>query len=221
MESATRWRLALILATLAVVACFRVDIADLRLQVPDLNTARDLVLVTNAAQHELMGELPDPKHWCEIDLARSLVIYREGPRLRDPAYISRVMNALTEAGYPAEFQLVQHDPSPPIKASNWPDPIVEWPDRQVLVLHVPAMTQKVDANRVADALAFARLGGRLSNLVVDPVAKTVTIKGYNRRAAAEQNFEHHLANAGFAVAGWISGPGPAQPPARGWAPFEG
>jgi hypothetical protein len=75
---------AVILLTTA--ACFRVDTHDLQLYVPGMLTDRDLVLVTNAAQRELMGEFSDIRHECKVDLERSLLVYYEGPRVLDRRY---------------------------------------------------------------------------------------------------------------------------------------
>ena len=207
-------------ALLVLAACFRADFAPMTLRVPALATARDLVLVTNAAQHELMGDLPDAQHFCEVDLARSLVMYHETPLLRDPAYVRRLMGALEQAGYPARVVSLQHVPTPPIRVASEPQPVSTWPDRHLLVLEIPAMRAAVDANRVVDALAYGRLGRRPDGLIVDPAARTVSIAHQNRRSATPLNFAARIASAGYAVEGSAAMPAPASPVARGWWPLD-
>lgn len=207
------------LLLLPLVGCFRVDRQNLSLRVPGMESVRDLVLVTNAAQHELMGEFPDAKHWCEVDLARSLLVYYEGPRLAHPAYRTRLLSALSEAGYPGSAGPVAHDPLPPLAIGG--HRMDEWPDRHRLVIHIPALQGPLDANRVADALAFGRLGGRPDRLRVDPATRTVTVAQQNRRVAAWGNFAHAVTGAGYDVEGWPAAAPGAEHVPRGWVPVGG
>lgn len=203
-----------------LTGCFRSDVAVLSLRVPDLATERDLVLVTNAAQSELMGEIAPCKHWCEIDLAGGLVRYYEGPRLRDPAYIRRLVSSLATAGYAAQVRGVRFDPPPAIRVVNYPHPVVEWPERHMVELAISEIKTRRDGNRVVDALAYARLGGRPEQLRVDPARRTVTISGQNRRQSASANYRFRIASAGYAVDGWPADCGQPDPPARGWEPAD-
>lgn len=214
-------RAAAVLLLLPLAACFRVDSADLQLRVPGLATERDLVLVTNAAQHELMGEYPDPAHVCEMDLGRSLLIYHAGSELREARHVRQLLSALALAGYPGTVQSITFNPTPPLRVADRPDPIVVWPDRHTLVVQIPELKRNLDGNRVADALAYGRAGGRLERLRVDPVARTVQIAQQNRRVAARGNYAFAVATAGYGVEGWGDGQPPADPPARGWWPCEG
>jgi hypothetical protein len=106
-------------------------------------------------------------------------------------------------------------------AANYPHPIVLWPDRYRLLVHIPALKGNLDANRVTDAIAYGRIGGRPDNLVVDPAHHTVTIKRQNRLLATFCNYAQSIATAGYRVEGWDKLDAIKEPPARGWLPFEG
>jgi len=202
-------------------ACFRMDAVDVQLTVNDISTERDIVLVTNAAQRELMGELPEIKHECLVDLAQSTMSYFEGPRLMDTSYQRRVLAALENAGYSATIKNVSHAPTAPLRVVNLPVPIVVWPDRCKMVVNIPAMRNTLDANRVADALSYARLGDRPLNLSVDPDTGIVRIHHQNRRATVRGNYAHAITTAGYNVDGWPEIKTGDEFPARGWLPAEG
>jgi len=189
--------------------------------VSGMETARDVVLVTNAAQRELMGEFPEIKHACTIDLSRSLLMYDEGVRLKDAGYRNRLIYALHEAGYSATTISVTHTPSEPLYVANLPHPIVVWPDRHRLTVHIPDMKNSRDANRVTDALAYGRLGSRPANLEVNVNNHTVTVRNQNRRLAALGNYAHSIVTAGYGVNGWAKHDATTDPPARGWLPYDG
>ncbi len=99
--------------------------------------------------------------------------------------------------------------------------MVDWPDRHTLVVRIPELKSRLDANRVVDALAYGRVGGRLDRLHVDPVARTVSVATQNRRVSTGNNFAFRIATAGYGVAGWADGTAPSDPPARGWWILDG
>lgn len=212
--------LLLTLAGLAGAGCFRRETRDVHLEVPGLASSRDVVLITNAAQRELMGEMPAFRHECRIDLARTRVDYHEGARLADPSYQRRMLDALAEAGYPATIRSVRHDPPQPLRIGGKEYLFYEWPDRYRAELVIPSMHHARDANRVADALACARLGGRPANLVVDPVRRTVRILGQQRRLATPLNYAQSIAAAGYDTDLLDAFP-EAEAPPRGWIPSGG
>jgi hypothetical protein len=100
--SIVRPGLAAVLAAAAAAACMRIDEASATIRVPAMATERDRIIVTNAAQHQLAGEMPDRKHFCQISVPRGIVAYHEGPALRDTRYVDRIRQSLASAGYAAD-----------------------------------------------------------------------------------------------------------------------
>lgn len=204
---------------LVVTSCFRIEHRQLDLSVQGMTGSQDVILVTNAAQRELMGEWGDLRHQCRIDLASQTVLYSEGGRLSDPRYRESILNALRHAGYPATVVDLKADPSRPADLLGNRIDLVQWPDRHTVRLQVPGMMTTRDANRIADALAWARYGGRPPSLSVNPADGSVTIQGQNQRLATRMNYIHAITSAGFACSGHPACP--AQSPPRGWVPVEG
>jgi hypothetical protein len=219
-----RTRISVLFTTLILLlgaACFRMDATDMQLTVDGITSERDIVLITNAAQRELMGELPEIKHECHVDLPQSTISYFEGPRIMDSSYQRRILSALENAGYSATIKQVSHNPTAPMRVVNHHLPIVVWPDRCKMVVVIPSMTTVLDANRVADALSFARLGERPLNLSVDPITGIVRIHHQERRFTARGNYAHAITTAGYRVNGWPEITSGDAVPARGWLPAEG
>jgi hypothetical protein len=205
---------------LLAAACYRIESASTRIDVPGMRTALDVIQVTNAAQHELMAELGDVRHGCQVDLARSTLFYHEGPRLGDSRYRAYLRNRLAEAGYESVVLGFGAHPPPPLRVPGYPHPIIEWPDRHTLALHIPSMKRNVDANRISDALACARGGGRPAQLAVDSRRRQVQVRDYNLRVHTGRNFDFMIATAGFDANDWPANLGQPDPPGRGWVPFS-
>jgi hypothetical protein len=202
-------------------ACFRVDSSPMHVSVKGMDSRRDIVLVTNAAQRELMGEMPEINHLCAIDIPSSMLYYYEGPRVRDVQYQMRILSALDEIGYRGKIVGVKHLPSPPMMVMNYAQPVVLWPDRHVIIIQIPAMKNNMDANRVTDAMAYARLGGRPINLLVDDRNQSVMIAHHNKRLSSFGNYAHSIASAGYGITGWSERYEESEAPARGWIPVDG
>ncbi len=209
-----------LLSAFAAIGCLRKEMHDAQIDVEGMTSDRDTALVTNAAQRELMGELPPIRHECRIDPSGGRVVYYEGPRLSDTAYQRRILAALAEIGYPATIRSVRHDPPRRLRIAGIELMLEEWPDRFSMELELGGMDTSGDANRVADAIAYARLGCRPVNLEVDPGSGTVTIRNQSRRLATPLNYAFAIATAGF-TAGPLAAYDEITAPPRGWLPIDG
>lgn len=201
---------------IAATACFRDDARAVTLAVPDMATARDLRIVTNAALNEIVGRYDGIKNDAEADLARGLLVYHEGERLRDEGYRRHIAACLRDVGYDAAFLAVRLNPPPPVPTSRG---LVQlWPDRHTAVLAVQGLKTARDVQVALDAIAFARTGDRAS---VAPDARSRTLRvTYNSRALGRRNVEHAIANAGYAVNDTPALLGRADALAMNWTPVR-
>ncbi len=192
-------RIALMMAVLCVgvlatVSCSRSDIKTMTVNVPQMTTARDVRIVTNAALEEVVGIYERTPSTYEVDLSKKLVIYHESPRLLDPAYLNHIKSRLAEVGFGGDVISVQHDPLPTIRTAN--GLMRMWPDRHTAVISVSDMATKTDANIVVDAIAYARLGADDPRVSTDADSRQVTAI-YNALYLARKNVEQAIACVGF------------------------
>lgn len=124
--------------------------------VPEMADQRAIRIVTNAALDEVIGRYDGTQHDYEVDLAKRVVLYHEGPGLRSRDYQRKIEARIQEVGLDARVVEVRLNPPVPVPTAN--GPFQAWPDRFTAVISVPAMTGAMDANIVVDAIAYARLG---------------------------------------------------------------
>jgi hypothetical protein len=207
-------------AALAFAACMRIDAANATIRVPGMAAERDRLIITNAAQHQLSGEMPDRKHFCEISLSRGIAAYHEGPGLRDARYVDQIRQSLAAVGYAAEAHAVAFNPLPPRTLEDG-RVIDNWPDRHTLFLKIPALRSNTDGNRIVDAIAAVRLGGISPKIQPDMARREMRIRGYNTLHAARCNFEFMIASAGYAANDEPANSGGRDAVPRGWEPADG
>ncbi len=179
------------LGVLATVSCNRSDIKTMTVKVPQMTTARDVRIVTNAALNEVVGIYERIPSTYEVDLSKKLVIYTETQRLRDSAYLNRIKSRMAEVGFKGHVQSVKYNP--PVQLANG---MVEgWYGRHTAVISVPDMVTKTDANIVVDAITYARMGSDDPRVSTDAGRRRVTAT-YNALYLARKNVEQAIACVG-------------------------
>ena len=178
-------------------------------------------IATNAALHQITGILEDDHailHGCEISLSRRVVTYHEGRRLRQTDYRTRIQAAIQEEGYASQIVALHHNPLPPVIVPDrvYPSP---WQDRHTAILFIPDMTGIQDANRVADAIAFARAGGDIVEVVPDSTARTIELT-YDRFKLTRRNLEAAIAGVGVGTEPQNYPTGSENAVARGWRSLQ-
>jgi len=158
---------------------------------------RDVRIVTNAVLDATSILAQAVRNDCQIDVSKRLVLYHEGPRLRLPAYRALLVARLMEVGF-SDARILRTAPNPPPLVETVDGPCQDWPDRHTAVIHVPGMADITAANRVVDALAYARAGGDDPLVSVDPASRTLTVT-YEGLRLARSNLEHAIACAGYAA----------------------
>lgn len=196
---------------MAAAACMRLEHRTEQLRVPDMATARDIRIVTNAALNEAIGRYDGIRNEAEVEVARGLVLYHESSRLLSEAYRRRLLDGLREVGYEARYLSVGHNP--PFTLYH---ELQNWPDRYTAVLQVPALRSNRDANIVLDAIAHARTGDHPA-VTTDSRARTRRV-AYNPRHLARRNLEVAVASAGYAVNDTPALLGRPDAPALHWMP---
>jgi copper chaperone CopZ len=171
----------------------RKDDRTVRIAVPDLKTEQDIRIVTNAALNELVGRYTG-KFQYEMDIGRGLVLYHESHGLQTAAYQRRIVECLRAAGYDARFLAVAHNPPAPIPLKQ--RLVQDWPDRFTAVLHVPELKCNRDADRVEDAIAWARSGDHPSSIAIDRTGRSIQL-AFNPRLTALRNIQQAIAAAGY------------------------
>ena len=182
---------AAVIGLLSTVSCHRQDTQTTTVHIPEMSTARDVRIVTNAALNEVVG-VYTPRNRCKVDLVKKRIIYSESPRLRTPDYLNRITFCIAEVGFPGKILRVQEDP-PIVKDDKI---IAGWVGRHTAVISVPDMKTIQDANIVVDAIAYARIGGDHPSVSVDASARTLTAT-YPCIVTAEKNIEHAIACTGY------------------------
>jgi len=96
-------------------------------------------------------------------------------------------------------------------------PVQMWPGRFTAAIVVPEMVSNRDANRVVDAIAYARLGRDDRRIVADSSARTISAT-YESLLLAEQNIELAIAAAGYAANRVPADLGTPDSIPQGWSP---
>jgi len=179
------------------VSCRRSDVRTDEIVVPRMLSERDVRIVTNAVLDATSELSQAVRNDCEVDVSKRLVFYHEGPRLELPLYQALLLARLNEVGF-AEARILKVALNPPPLADTVDGPYQDWADRHSAVIHVPGMSDVTAANRVVDALAYARLGRDDPRIQVDRMSRTLTVL-YEGLRAARSNLEHAIACAGYAA----------------------
>lgn len=202
----------------ATTSCRRSDMRTDRVAVPGMRDDRDVRIVTNAvlgATSELAQAI---RNDCEIDVSKRLALYHEGPRLRLPQYRALLLARLNEVGY-AKARILKVALNPPPLADTMDGPCQDWPDRHTAVILVPGMTDVTAANRVVDAIAFARVVSDDARIRIDRVARSLTVT-HEGLWAARPNLEHAIACAGYSANAVPARLGGSDSVPDGWRPLQ-
>jgi len=207
-------RLAGLAAAFLSASCMRQSHRTVEIQVPEMQSARDVRIVTNAALNEVVGR-SGVQHAYEIGLERGLLLYHEGPRLLSMEYQRHIERCLRDIGYEARVLTVRHQPAPPMPTpSGW---LQAWPDRHIAAISIPAMKTGTDAHVVLGAMAYARTGDDPAHVRPDPEGRTLLVT-YNARLMALKNIEGAIACAGFRANDTPARLGQGDSPPIGWTP---
>jgi hypothetical protein len=185
------------LSALATLSCRRSDIRTDEIVVPNMVGERDVRIVTNAVLDATSELAQAIRNDCEIDRSKRRVLYHEGPRLRLPAYRALLVARLREVGF-NQARILRTGLNPPPLVDTVDGPCQDWPQRHTAVMSVPGMNDVTAANRVVDALAYARAGRDDPRVCLDPASRTLTVVHEGLRAA-RSNLEHAIACAGYAA----------------------
>jgi hypothetical protein len=181
-------------AVLTIVSCRRSDVRVATISVPQMSDAKSIRIVTNAALDEIVGKYDGIKNQYEVDLTKKQILYHESQRLFSPEYQRRIKARIAEVGYSSSFASVRHNPPPPVPTTK--GLVQMWPDRITSVISVPNMTSITDANRVIDAIAYARLGADDSRISVDTHSRRLVV-AYESLLLSRKNIEYAIAGVGF------------------------
>lgn len=209
---------AVAVCLLGVVSCRQSQLKTVSVAVPAMDDDRAVRIVTNAALDEVVGHYDGRMHDCEIDLANGLVYYHENARLMSADYCRSIVACIRQIGCGARIVKVTHNPPAPTPTVD--GPCQEWPERFTAVIEVSGMTSRTIANRVADAIAFARLGGDSPRVVTDRGNRRIDAT-YESLLLCQRNIEHAIACAGFAANGVPACLGMADAVPHGWRPVTG
>ena len=213
-----QWRglgLGAAVVLLGVVSCRQSQLRSANIRVPGMDDDRAVRIVTNAALDEVVGHYEGPRHACEIDLAKGLVFCHESARLLSADYQRAIAAALRQIGCEGRILKVAHNPPAPVPTVD--GPCQEWPDRFTAVIAVSGMTTRTIANRVVDAISFARLGRDSPRVTADRTRRRLDTTYESLRLCVE-NIEHAIACAGFAANGVPACLGAADAVPHGWEP---
>lgn len=200
---------------LLTASCHRSNTQTATVKIPQMITAQEVRIVTNAALHEVVGNYDGIPNRCEVDLSKKWVLYHEGPQLLKPAYQTRIKSCLAEVGFKGHVMSVQYNP--PVRITQG---MVEgWVDRHTMVISIPDMMSNTDANIVVDAIAYARLGADDPRVSVDANARCVVAQ-YNRLFLARKNIEYAIAGVGFDANTVPAYLGEKNSIAHGWSPIQ-
>ncbi len=183
----------------AAISCRKHDIRYAFIDVPGMTDAKSVRIATNAALHEVVGRFDGIKNDAEVDLSRKLVQYHEGPRLVNREYQRRILERIAEVGYASKVVSAGLNEPPKVKAKDadgnyhW---VQMWPHRCTAIIYVPEMKSVTDANRVVDAIAYARLGRDDDRIDVNAESRTISIT-YESLNLSQRSIEHSIAYVGF------------------------
>jgi hypothetical protein len=202
---------------LAAVSCRRSDLRVAIIDVPQMTGDRAIRIVTNATLDEIVGRYDGTQHGYEIDLSKKLILYHEGQRLCSREYQRRIEARLGEVGFEAHVVGVHFNPTPPVPTEQ--GLVQMWPNRYTAVLSIPALASNTDANRVVDAIAYARIGGDDPRISVRRDSREV-VATYESLNLSLQNIEYAIACAGFTANDIPANLGANDALPHGWTPVK-
>ena len=216
MKKTILWVMPLFcLAVLTAASCRRSDVKTVTIQVPEMNDSLSVRIVTNAALNEVVGQCDGTKHEYEVDLSKRIILYHESQRLTSTGYQRQIEDRIREIGLDAAVARVVPNPTPVSMTEK--GPVQMWPGRFTAAIVVPDMMSNRDANRVVDAIAYARLGRDNPRVVADSSARTITAT-YESLLLAEQNIELAIAGVGYAANLVPANLGAPDSIPQGWSP---
>jgi hypothetical protein len=202
---------------LAAISCRRSDLRMTTISVPQMADARSIRIVTNAALDEVVGRYDGTKNDCEVDLANSAVLYHEGQRLLSSDYQRQIEDRIREIGY--EARVIRAGLNPPAPVPTGDGPIQIWPDRFTALIAIRGMKDNTDANRIVDAITYARLGTDSPRVALRAGTRKL-IATYEGISLSPRNIEYAIAGVGFSANGVEAKLGAADAPAMGWTPVK-
>lgn len=196
-------------------SCMRETRRTVEIRVPEMQSARDIRIVTNAALNEVAGRAAI-QHAYDLCVDKGVLFYYEGARLLARDYQRHIERCLREIGYEARIVAVEHRPAPPMPTpAGW---LQAWPDRHAAAISIPNMKTGTDAHRVMGAIARARAGDDPLRVVPDPESRTVRVT-YDTNQLALKNLEGAIANAGYQANDTPARMGLADSFPIGWTPI--
>jgi|ETNmetMinimDraft_26_1059896.scaffolds.fasta_scaffold30785_1 hypothetical protein len=205
--------------TWACLSCRVSRPRETHIRVPDMQSERDVRIITNAVADEIAGQVEGTQYVFEIDVAQRLVMYHEGPNLLKAGYREAIRTRIAEVGYAARFLEARHNPPPPVRVANSPTPVQMWPYRCTAVLHIPEMASQTAANIIVDAIGYARRGRDPDALRPDPVNGMMHVD-YESMQLSIKNLEHAIAAVGYRANALGANLGNKDAVADGWRPVR-
>ena len=188
-----------------------------RVATPQMADDTDVRIVTNAALNEVVGRYDGTKHEYEVDLSKGIVLYHESQKLASSAYQNQIEERIRQIGFDAQVLRVGLNPSPEIMTDK--GPVRMWPDRVTAIIEVPEMRTNTDANRVVDAIAYARLGGDDPRVQARRSTRSITVT-YEGLLLADQNVEYAIACVGYNANAVPANLGTTDSVPQGWSPLR-
>jgi hypothetical protein len=196
------------------------DLRTVTIDIPGLDDDRAERIMTNAALNETACEFAGPRHACEVDVPRRIVLYHEGPQLLRLDYLARIQQQLKDVGFCSRILSVQHNPDPPLEiAPGIFVPGTEWLDRFTAVIEIAEMTTNTSANVALSAIGRARHAGGEDALETDRRARTMTVR-YRSMLLCLSDIEHAIACAGFSANDTPANLGRDDAPPYHWRPVD-
>lgn len=177
-------------------SCRRSDPRAAVIDIPGLCSARDVRIVTNAALDEVVAACDGIQHDLEMDITKGVVLYHESQALLNPDYQRRIEARLAEVGFPAKVVSVRHNP--PALVPTVDGPVQTWPNRYTAAIRLSNAKTQRDANVIADAIAYARIGTDHPGIHADPTTHRLTLR-YESLLLSVKNIEHAIAAVGYAA----------------------
>lgn len=199
-----QWRqlgiILLCLTATVVTGCRRQELRTIVIRVPDLRDDRTAALVRNA----LWAEMTRYEANIAINLKEATLNLSASGVLKVPEVQARLRSALQEVGFAGTVVGVRTAP------------VDHWPDRHVMVIRIPEVTNNLTANIAAAAVTHALTGqGSAQSIHVHPERQEVAVT-YNSMVQARRNFEHAIACAGLRTADIPPNLGYPDPLPHGW-----
>ena len=205
LHSAGRTLLTILGVALLVgfsASCFRPDTESVTIHVPEMQSERDVRIITNAVLYEIVGRPGGPVQQnfrTQIDLPQQYVMHHASSQMISGRYRAELAAQMKAAGYESSLLTTGRNPDKTFRPNPAEPPVNTWPGRHSAVFKVPEMRTVSDANKVHHALSRVYTEMGIGLLEIDPAARKIHIRDYPARRTAIRNLEAAIANVGYAA----------------------